>query len=124
MIRGHGVNAGQFLIAKRAPGGAYGGCWEFPGGKVELGETPQDALKRELAEELGIVVEIGDVQSVAFDENEDRELILMVFLCEHVSGEPAALEVAAFKWVSPQVLVEIPMPPPDRPAQIRLASML
>lgn len=124
MIHGRGAQAGRYLIAKRPPGGAYGGCWEFPGGKVELGETPQAALVRELQEELGIDVAVGEVFTASFDADERRELILLIFECTHLRGEPAALEVAAFEWVTPQALVETHMPPPDRPAQLRVSRML
>ena len=108
---------GRVLLQQRAPGRAMAGLWEFPGGKVEPGERPEAALARELEEELGISVEAGALSPAAFAsaDNEDRHMLLLLYLCRQWRGEPRALDASALKWVRPGEMGALPMPPADEP---------
>lgn len=107
---------GRFLMQQRPVGKAHAGLWEFPGGKVERGETPEQALCRELAEELGIAVMPDDLSPFAFASQPaggGRHLILMLYLCHRWEGAPRAIEAAALCWDAPAALAALPMPPAD-----------
>ena len=108
---------GRVLLPRRAPGRAMAGLWEFPGGKVEPGERPEAALVRELAEELGIEVEIAALTPAAFAsaDNDGRHMLLLLYLCREWRGEPRPLDAAALAWVSPADMAALPMPPADEP---------
>ena len=108
---------GRVLLQRRAPGRAMAGLWEFPGGKVEPGERPEAALVRELAEELGIEVEIAALTPAAFAsaDNDGRHMLLLLYLCREWRGEPRPLDAAALAWVSPADMAALPMPPADEP---------
>src|SRR5688572_18402216 len=107
----------RVLLQQRAPGRAMAGLWEFPGGKVEEGERPEAALVRELHEELGISVEAGALTPAAFAsaDNGGRHMLLLLYLCREWSGEPLPLDAAALKWVRPDQMRALPMPPADEP---------
>jgi 8-oxo-dGTP diphosphatase len=107
----------QVLLQRRAPGRAMAGLWEFPGGKVEDGERPEDALVRELEEELGIVVDPSALSPAAFAsaDNAGRHMLLLLYLCRHWSGEPRALDADALQWLRPAEMAGLPMPPADEP---------
>lgn len=117
-----GSEPGRYLISQRPAGSHLAHAWEFPGGKVEAGEAPDQALARELREELGIEVEVGEVFAVGHHvyPPPGREVILMVYRCRLVRGEPQCLGVAAWRWVPASELVELPLPPADRPVVARL----
>ncbi len=108
---------GRILLARRPEGKKMAGMWEFPGGKVETGETPEDALARELREELGVEVDPGDLAPFVFASHpyESFHLLMPVFLCRRWKGNPLPKEGQALAWVAPERLVEYPMPPADRP---------
>lgn len=108
---------GRVLIAKRPAGKAMAGLWEFPGGKVEPGETPEATLVRELKEELGVDTRASCLAPVAFASHsyEDFHLLMPVFACRIWQGEPRALEHEALAWVKPARLRDYPMPPADEP---------
>jgi 8-oxo-dGTP diphosphatase len=108
---------GRILLARRPAGKKMAGLWEFPGGKMDPGETPEAALVRELAEELGIEVSPGDLAPFVFASHayEKFHLLMPVFLCRRWAGTPAPKEGQALAWVAPDKLVEYPMPPADRP---------
>jgi len=108
---------GRVLLQRRAPGRAMAGLWEFPGGKVELDERPEEALARELAEELGIEVETGALTPAAFAsaDNAGRHMLLLLYLCREWRGAPRALDAAALAWVPPSEMAALPMPPADEP---------
>jgi 8-oxo-dGTP diphosphatase len=107
---------GRVLVQQRAHG-ALAGLWEFPGGKIEDGETPATALIRELREELGIDVEAACLASAAFASEPlgDRHLLLLLHVCRKWKGIPQPLEAAALKWVRPIELHALDMPAPDKP---------
>jgi 8-oxo-dGTP diphosphatase len=107
----------RVLLQQRAPGRAMAGLWEFPGGKVEEGESPEAALVRELEEELGIDVEIAALTPAAFAsaDNDGRHMLLLLYLCREWRGEPRALDAAALQWMRPDEMVALPMPPADEP---------
>ena len=105
--------SGRVLVAQRPAHQQHGGLWEFPGGKVEPGETPAAALARELREELGIA--LGDVEPLAFAESDGASpIVLLLYRCTTWAGEPAALDAAAIRWVAIDALGELAMPPADR----------
>ena len=108
---------GRVLIAQRPEGKQLAGLWEFPGGKVEPGETPEIALIRELEEELGIVVKQACLAPFVFASHtyESFHLLMPLYLIRRWEGEPEAKEHAALKWVRPNDMGQYPMPPADDP---------
>ena len=109
--------SGKILLARRPAGKKLAGLWEFPGGKLAPGETPEAALVRELDEELGIAVKTADVAPFAFASHayESFHLMMPLYLCRRWVGVPASREGQALAWVDPARLEEYPMPPADRP---------
>lgn len=95
---------GKILIAKRRIGDRHGGRWEFPGGKIDSGETPEECLKRELKEELGIEAEIGELICKSSFKYMFVPLELLVYSARHISGEFQALDHDELKWVTPSEL--------------------
>jgi mutator protein MutT len=90
----------QFLIDKRSPQGLHGGFWEFPGGKIEPGETIEACIAREIMEELGIVIEVGDLLIEIDHDYSKFTVTLKVHNCRHISGEPQAIECDEIRWVT------------------------
>ena len=117
---------GRILLQQRAPGRAMAGLWEFPGGKVEEGELPEAALARELAEELGIRIETGDLVPACFASTPlgERHMLLLLYLCRRWRGEPAALDASALAWLRPAEMRPDDMPPADRPLVEMLGRLL
>jgi 8-oxo-dGTP diphosphatase len=107
--------AGRVLVAERPAGKDLAGCWEFPGGKSDPGESPLDALRRELAEELGIRVDAAErLISVPWTYPE-KSIVLDAWLVTAYAGEAHAREHEALRWVDPADLARLPMPPADVP---------
>ena len=108
---------GDVLLAQRPEGKSMAGLWEFPGGKLEPGETPEQALIRELAEELAIDVEEACLAPACFasDRIDDRHLLLLLFVCRKWRGTPVAQHASALRWVRPVELHGLAMPPADKP---------
>jgi 8-oxo-dGTP diphosphatase len=108
---------GRVLIAQRPFDKEHGGLWEFPGGKIEAGESPEAALVRELREELGVTVAPEHLQPLTFSSASrgTRHLLLLLYRCTTWQGEPRALDAAAIRWVLPAALADHDMPPADRP---------
>jgi len=105
---------GKVLLARRKPGGAMGGRWEFPGGKIEPGETPEQSLERELREELAISARIGEFLLSTSYEGDGVSLELLVYRAERIRGEPALIEHDEISWVSPRDLAGYDLADSDR----------
>lgn len=117
---------GRVLLQQRAPGRAMAGLWEFPGGKVESGETPEAALVRELAEELGIAVAEADLQPACFASAPvaDRHMVLLLYICREWRGELQALDASALAWTTVREMRALAMPPADVPLIELLDALL
>jgi len=116
------VHDDQILVARRGPGGEAGDLWEFPGGKVEPGETPEQALVREIAEELGCEVEVGAHVTTTIHEYDAVVVSLSTYLCALVDGTPSTSEHAELAWVQPSELHVLEWAPADVPAVDILAT--
>ena len=113
--------AGRVLLSRRREDQPMGGMWEFPGGKVEPGESPVEALAREIREELGVGCRVGQIFDVVFHRYSQFDLLMLVYSC-FLEGDPRAVEVAALSWVEPARLPEFPVLPADAPLVDRLAA--
>jgi 8-oxo-dGTP diphosphatase len=117
---------GRVLLAQRPEGKPLAGLWEFPGGKVDPGETPETALIRELAEELGIDVAASCLAPFTFASYSypDFHLLMPLYLCRKWSGTARAREGQRLAWVRPARLGDYPMPPADTPLVAMLRDLL
>ena len=108
---------GRVLIAQRPAGKTMDGLWEFPGGKVETGETPEATLVRELGEEIGVTTSEACLAPLTFASHAypDFHLLMPLYVCRRWSGVPEPREGQALKWVMPVKLRDYPMPPADLP---------
>ena len=108
---------GRVLISERPPGKQLAGTWEFPGGKVEPGETPEETVVRELAEELGIETKVACLAPLTFASHsyETFHLLMPLFVCRRFWGTATPLEGQRIKWVRPRDMRNYPMPPADEP---------
>ncbi|MFC0203825.1 (deoxy)nucleoside triphosphate pyrophosphohydrolase [Novosphingobium soli] len=121
--------ARQVLVQRRPSGAVHGGLWEFPGGKVEPGETPEQAAAREIAEELGVEIAHGDLHPVSFAVGQvagkpqhgqagaqaPRPLILLLYATRQWQGTPRAEQGAELQWIALEEVSQLPMPPLDYP---------
>ena len=108
---------GRVLVQQRPPGTSMAGLWEFPGGKVHEGETPEAALCRELGEELGIGVYPASLAPATFASESlgERHLLLLLYTLRTWSGVPEARHATALRWVRPLEMHHLDMPPADKP---------
>ncbi|PRD40984.1 8-oxo-dGTP diphosphatase MutT [Phyllobacterium phragmitis] len=108
---------GRVLLAQRPEGKPLAGLWEFPGGKVEHGETPEATLIRELEEEIGIITKPACLAPLTFASHsyDDFHLLMPLYICRRYEGIARPLEGQALKWVRPRDMRDYPMPPADEP---------
>ena len=122
------IERGRVLLTQRKPGTHLAGLWELPGGKVQPGEDPREALRRELKEELGIDVAVGEVVDVTFHRYEEAQkaVLLLFFEAERLasSDDPQAVDVAAFEWAAAQGLEPARFPAADRAVLNKLRARL
>src|ERR1700722_8597868 len=116
----------RVLIAQRPPGKTMAGLWEFPGGKLEPGERPEQTLIRELQEEIGITVKEACLAPLTFATHayEDFHLLMPLYICRRWEGFVASREGQALKWVRAKELRNYPMPPADTPLLPHLEELL
>lgn len=117
---------GRVLLAQRPQGDALGGLWEFPGGKIKDGETPEQALVRELKEELDVNTETSCLAPIAFASHDSGafHLLMPLFICRKWSGIARPVVADALTWVRPGELTNYDMPPADVPLAAQLRDML
>ena len=117
---------GCYLVTRRLEGTHLAGTWEFPGGKVDAGEGPEDALIRELMEELGIKVKADCLAPLTFASHAypDFHLLMPLYVCRRWEGFVQPLDGQALKWVRPKDLRSYPMPPADTPLLPHLEELL
>jgi 8-oxo-dGTP diphosphatase len=117
---------GRVLLAQRPEGKPMAGLWEFPGGKVEAGETPEQTLIRESEEELGIIVREACLAPLSFASHSypDFHLLMPLYVCRRWDGTMAAKEGQRLAWVRPNRLRDYPMPPADEPLVAHLTTLL
>jgi 8-oxo-dGTP diphosphatase len=117
---------GRVLLTQRPEGKPLAGLWEFPGGKVDPGETPEESLIRELHEELGIVIKPACLAPLTFASHtyETFHLLMPLFICRRYEGIPRGMEGQVLKWVRPKNMRDYPMPPADIPLIPFLVDLL
>jgi 8-oxo-dGTP diphosphatase len=117
---------GRVLIAQRPEGKQLAGLWEFPGGKIEPGETPEEAVVRELDEELGIETKAACLAPLTFASHSygSFHLLMPLFVCRRFWGTPMAKEHQTLKWVRPKQMRDYPMPEADIPLVAHLIDLL
>ncbi|WP_311031659.1 8-oxo-dGTP diphosphatase MutT [Mesorhizobium koreense] len=116
----------RVLLSQRPEGKTLAGLWEFPGGKVDPGETPEQALVRELEEELGIETKIACLAPLTFASHtyETFHLLMPLYVCRRFWGTPMPREGQKLKWVRPHDMRNYPMPPADEPLIAHLMDLL
>ncbi len=128
MAAGVMVEGGRVLLTQRKAGTHLAGAWEFPGGKVEAGEDPRDALRRELREEIGVDVSVGDVVEVSFHryEDADKAVLLLFYEASRATGspDPRALDVADLRWAGRDELRDEDFPPADVAVLVKVRAMI
>lgn len=114
---------GQILIARRKKSDIHGHKWEFPGGKVEPNESPEECVRRELQEELGIGVDVGDLFCVSEYDYPGFSIRLVVYRIVGMSGDPIALEHDEVRWVAPEEIEAYDFPEADLPVVAKVAAI-
>ncbi len=116
------IERGKVLVTQRRKDSPYGLLWEFPGGKVEEGEGPRGALRRELKEELDVEVEVGELFDAVFHFYPDYPILLLIYRCRVEKGSLKPIGCHSVRWVTPGELQTLTMPPADDPVRKRLVS--
>ena len=117
------IRAGCVLLTRRAEGQHLAGLWEFPGGKLEDGESPEEALARECEEECGIEIAVSEILEVTHYRYPEKDVLLLFYRCELSSGEVRHLQVADHAWVTPADLDRYPLPPADEAVVARIQAL-
>jgi 8-oxo-dGTP diphosphatase len=117
------IRDGRVLLTRRGEGQHLAGMWEFPGGKLEAGESPEEALVRECQEECGIEVEVTEILEVTHHRYPEKEVLLLFYRCELRTGEVRHLQVADHAWVAPRDLDDYPLPPADERVVARIRAL-
>lgn len=117
------IENGRVLLTRRTDAQHLAGMWEFPGGKLEDGESPEEALARECREECGIEVDVGEVLDVTHHRYPEKDVLLLFYRCALQSGEVRDLQVAAHAWVAPSNLGRYDLPPADRRVVARIQRL-
>jgi 8-oxo-dGTP diphosphatase len=116
------VEKGKILVTQRKKDSSWGLLWEFPGGKVEEGEDPRRALRRELKEELDVEADVGGLFDAVFHLYPASPILLLIYRCRIEKGSLKPVGCHALRWVTPGELGELPMPPADDPVRKHLES--
>jgi 8-oxo-dGTP diphosphatase len=116
------IEQGKLLVTQRMKDSSRGLLWEFPGGKVEEGEDPRGALRRELKEELDVEVEVGKLFDAVFYSYPEYPLLLLIYRCRVEKGSLKPIGCHDLRWVTPRELEELDMPPADDPIRKHLFS--
>jgi 8-oxo-dGTP diphosphatase len=117
------IRQGQVLLTRRAEGQHLAGMWEFPGGKLEPGESPEDALIRECLEECGIEIDVGEILEVTHHRYREKDVLLLFYRCVLRAGEVQNLQVAEHAWVTPEELDGYSLPPADLRVVAKIRSL-
>jgi 8-oxo-dGTP diphosphatase len=117
------IENGRVLLTRRAEGQHLAGMWEFPGGKLEDGESPEEALARECREECGIDLEVAEILDVTHHRYPEKDVLLLFYRCELRAGEVRHLQVADHAWVTPDDLDDYPLPPADERVVARIRAL-
>ena len=117
------IREGRVLLTRRAEGQHLAGMWEFPGGKLEQGESPEETLVRECREECGIEVEVAEFLEVTHHRYPEKDVLLLFYRCGLRAGEVRHLHVADHAWVAPPELDRYPMPPADVRVLARIQAL-
>lgn len=112
------------LLGLRPKGGSLAGLWEFPGGKIEAGEQPDQALARELKEELGIDAEIGPLRLATTHSYKEINVLIMFYEINYWTGQPQPLHHTELKWVTPSKIKDMPLPEANRKILDRIVALL
>ena len=117
VVAGVIIRNGKVLLSKRPEGKHLSNLWEFPGGKIKENETPEEALERELREELDICNNKENLKPITFTSHSYKEfhLLMPLYLCKEWNGEVRPMEGQEIKWIEPEVITKYPMPPADKP---------
>lgn len=118
------IDQGKVMITLRPEGKRHGGFWEFPGGKVDPGESPDQALVRELKEELDINININELFETISYCYDWGEVLILAYLCDWQSGQIKHLEVADHRWVTPEQFTDYNILPADQPILVKLKAFL
>jgi 8-oxo-dGTP diphosphatase len=108
------------LITRRPPESRHGGMWEFPGGKLDAGESPQECLSREILEELGLEVAVESIFEIAYHRYEWGPVLILAFECRVLNGEIRHIGISDHRWVSPEEMRLYDILPADRPIIAKL----